>query len=114
MRPGGGLIYEELWCCSWASLHEEPRPAATGAPMQPTDPELLLGQPALLSPTGAQAAVDEIPADMAGKHSMNRLLQGDVGSGKTAVARLPPSGLASGPYRCSVPLEILAAQHAEV
>ena len=38
-------------------------------------------------PTGAQLrAVKDCVADMQGKYPMNRLLQGDVGSGKTAVA----------------------------
>ena len=37
--------------------------------------------------TGAQQrAIAEIDADMAGPHPMHRLLQGDVGSGKTVVA----------------------------
>src|SRR5699024_10564650 len=39
------------------------------------------------APTGAQRrAIDEIAADMAGDTRMMRLLQGDVGSGKTLVA----------------------------
>src|SRR5699024_12206805 len=66
------------------------------------------------APTGAQArAVAEIESDLAGPHPMRRLLQGDVGSGKTAVAALA-SAQAIGVGRQVVfmaPTELLAEQH---
>ncbi|MDR3126765.1 MAG: ATP-dependent DNA helicase RecG [Rickettsiales bacterium] len=57
----------------------------------------------------------EIEADLAGEDKMNRLLQGDVGSGKTlvaalALARTVEAGM-QGALMC--PTEILAAQHFE-
>ncbi|NYT57810.1 ATP-dependent DNA helicase RecG [Alcaligenaceae bacterium] len=64
--------------------------------------------------TGAQArVVDEISQDLARTFPMHRLLQGDVGSGKTIVAALAAAqAIASG---CQVammaPTEILAEQH---
>lgn len=66
-------------------------------------------------PTGAQSrAVAEIAADMASDRRMNRLLQGDVGAGKTLVALL--SALvaveAGGQAVLMAPTEILARQHA--
>lgn len=66
------------------------------------------------SPTGAQKrAVAECVADMQGDSPMNRLLQGDVGSGKTAVAAaLCHSTIASGMQAAFMaPTEILAQQH---
>lgn len=68
------------------------------------------------TPTPSQAAaVEEILADMQGDFAMNRLLQGDVGSGKTYVAgEAIYAALRSG-YQAAVmaPTEILARQHAE-
>jgi ATP-dependent DNA helicase RecG len=67
-------------------------------------------------PTNAQArAIEEIAADMAAPERMNRLLQGDVGSGKTLVAFM---GLlvaveAGGQGVMMAPTEILARQHLE-
>ncbi|MBU3031994.1 ATP-dependent DNA helicase RecG [Paracoccus marinaquae] len=66
-------------------------------------------------PTGAQSrAVGEIAADMAGAHRMSRLLQGDVGSGKTLVAMLAAliAVEAGGQAVLMAPTEILARQHA--
>lgn len=67
-------------------------------------------------PTSAQSrAVTEIAADMASQHRMNRLLQGDVGAGKTLVAFLAllVAVEAGGQGVMMAPTEILARQHLE-
>lgn len=65
-------------------------------------------------PTGAQRRViQEIADDMKRPHPMNRLLQGDVGSGKTIVAAQAAVIAIENGYQVAVlaPTEILAAQH---
>jgi len=64
--------------------------------------------------TGAQARVwGEIRSDLARPHPMNRLLQGDVGSGKTAVALLAAVAVAGAGRQTALmaPTELLAEQH---
>ena len=64
--------------------------------------------------TGAQSrAIQEIAADMAGPHPMHRLLQGDVGSGKTVVAVSALLTAIEGGYQGALmaPTEVLAEQH---
>jgi len=64
--------------------------------------------------TGAQRrAIEEIRADMASPHPMHRLLQGEVGSGKTAVAVAALLTAVQGGYQGAVmaPTEVLAEQH---
>lgn len=66
--------------------------------------------------TGAQRrSAWEILQDFELGHPMNRLLQGDVGSGKTIVAGLAARQAASHGYQSAImaPTEILASQHAE-
>ncbi|SFU14394.1 ATP-dependent DNA helicase RecG [Sedimentitalea nanhaiensis] len=66
------------------------------------------------TPTGAQSrAIEEIAADMAAPERMNRLLQGDVGAGKTLVAFLAllVAVEADGQGVMMAPTEILARQH---
>jgi ATP-dependent DNA helicase RecG len=65
--------------------------------------------------TEAQARVlREITADMVGPHRMNRMLQGDVGAGKTLVALFAMALAAEGGWQSVLmaPTEILAEQHA--
>ncbi|MEP7014400.1 MAG: ATP-dependent DNA helicase RecG [Verrucomicrobiota bacterium] len=64
--------------------------------------------------TGAQSKViAEIRRDLAAKHPMNRLLQGDVGSGKTVVAIAAMLLAVEAGYQCAfmAPTQILAEQH---
>lgn len=62
---------------------------------------------------GQANAVNEIIADLCSGSSMNRLLQGDVGSGKTAVAAAACCFAAKNGLQSAImaPTEILAAQH---
>ena len=64
--------------------------------------------------TGAQRrVVEEIGADIARETPMHRLLQGDVGSGKTVVAALAAAVAIEAGWQCALmaPTEILAEQH---
>jgi ATP-dependent DNA helicase RecG len=64
--------------------------------------------------TTAQArVVAEIAADLAREQPMHRLLQGDVGSGKTVVAALSAAAAIDAGWQCALmaPTEILAEQH---
>ncbi|WP_449413585.1 ATP-dependent DNA helicase RecG [Pandoraea soli] len=64
--------------------------------------------------TGAQQRVwAEIRADLAEPHPMQRLLQGDVGSGKTIIAALAAAQAIDAGYQAAImaPTEILAEQH---
>ena len=110
------LIYEELLVLQLGIGRMKNRgAAATGAPMQLADPSPFWAS-LPFSPTGAQRrAVSEILADMAGQTSMNRLLQGDVGSGKTLVAAAAIWACIRAGYQAALlaPTEILATQHAE-
>lgn len=67
--------------------------------------------------TAAQTRVlREIRADLAGAHPMRRLLQGDVGSGKTVVAACAALMVVESGHQVAVmaPTEILAEQHARL
>ncbi|HJF54215.1 MAG TPA: ATP-dependent DNA helicase RecG [Limosilactobacillus coleohominis] len=66
--------------------------------------------------TGAQKrVVNEICRDLRQPYQMNRLLQGDVGSGKTIVAAIAINAVVIAGYQAALmaPTEILAAQHAQ-
>ncbi len=63
---------------------------------------------------GQQAVGVEVAADLAGRHPMNRLVQGDVGAGKTVIAlRAMLQAVDAGRQAAMLaPTEVLAAQHA--
>ena len=110
------LIYEELLVLQLGIGRMKNHGAAsTGAPMKKADASPFW-ESLSFSPTGAQRrAVEEILTDMSGETSMNRLLQGDVGSGKTLVAAAAIWACIRAGYQAALlaPTEILASQHAE-
>ena len=87
-------------------------------PLQPTAQQaaivsqLLAALPFSLT-AAQQRVVQEITADMARTQPMHRLLQGDVGSGKTVVAALAAMQCIAAGWQCALmaPTEILAEQH---
>ena len=80
---------------------------------QDTDLEPFYGALPFTMTAGQKHAVEEITADLCGDAPMNRLLQGDVGSGKTAVAAAACYFAARNGMQCALmaPTEILAVQH---
>ncbi len=93
-----------------ALANEDPAPALTGG--GDTVDAFVAGLPFTL--TGAQQrVVDEILADLGGDHPMMRLIQGDVGSGKTVVAAIAClKAIACGVQAAIMaPTELLAEQH---
>jgi len=111
------LIFDELFRLeiSLAMRKHQQVEAATGIRHDPTGDVVGAFVDALpYELTRAQArSIDEIQADMAAPHPMHRLLQGEVGSGKTVVAVAGLlTGVQSG-YQGAVmaPTEVLAEQH---
>ncbi|MGO4436321.1 ATP-dependent DNA helicase RecG [Rhizobium sp. RAF56] len=110
------LAYDEFLAgqLSLALVRQRLRKVA-GQPVRPTGEisrKILDNLP--FSPTRSQtAAVAEILEDMAGTERMLRLLQGDVGSGKTLVALLAIAAVieSGGQAVLMAPTEILARQH---
>ncbi|MCI9264844.1 MAG: ATP-dependent DNA helicase RecG [Oscillospiraceae bacterium] len=110
------LVFEELFflSCGMSFLRRR-RSDAAGRSFPSRSPEEFLS---LLPfpPTGAQRrAMGEIAADLSSGKPMNRLVQGDVGSGKTAVAAYAAwvTHAAGAQTALMAPTEILAHQHFE-
>ncbi len=110
------LAFDELFFLQLGILlRRQGIKAETGISFKVTEEVLAKARSALpFSLTSAQARVVlEICRDMAKPEPMNRLLQGDVGSGKTAVATLAASIALLDGYQVALmaPTEILAEQH---
>ncbi|HQR30939.1 MAG TPA: ATP-dependent DNA helicase RecG [Anaeromyxobacteraceae bacterium] len=116
-EPFRRLVFEELFFLQLAlALRRRGVRKEAGIAFD-ASPAALAGVRALLPfrLTGAQERVlGEIARDMARPEPMNRLLQGDVGSGKTAVAFAAAMLAVRSGWQAAVmaPTEILAAQHA--
>jgi len=110
------FAFEDLFLLQIFNLQQKLRLAKEKSPTLPISPEGLAGLVKKLpfSLTFSQKrSVWEIARDMANPRPMNRLLQGDVGSGKTAVAALAAMIAAKNKYQTAVmaPTEVLAKQH---
>lgn len=111
------LVQEELLAHNLSMLRLRQRSNLDAAVAMPTTGQLITRFLALLpfSPTGAQQrVVAEIGNDLDKPHPMMRLVQGDVGSGKTLVAALAALQAIENGYQVAMmaPTELLAEQHA--
>ena len=115
-RAAERLAFEELFLLQLAAGRARRRRLAGVGVVIPYEVEVArsfaAGLPFQLT-GGQRVAAHEILTDMAGSGSMNRLLQGDVGSGKTVVAAMAALMTRAAAFQTAVmaPTEILARQH---
>jgi ATP-dependent DNA helicase RecG len=110
------IAFEELFLLQLASQRARRRRLSAAGVVIPYDVEVArsFAQSLPFQLTGGQrTAAHQILVDMAGSGPMNRLLQGDVGSGKTAVAAMAVLMARAAGVQAAVmaPTEILARQH---
>ena len=111
------LIFEEFLYYQLAlALRRQREHREAGIAMRVREPNIREALKRILpfKPTGAQKRVlAEIAADLEKPHPMHRLLEGDVGSGKTIVALEAATIVIENGYQVALmaPTEILAAQH---
>ncbi len=111
------LKFEELLAQQLSQAQAQAARAKLAAPVLRAAPgglveQLLAALPFTLT-AAQQRVVAEIAADLARPQPMHRLLQGDVGSGKTVVAALAAAAAMGAGWQCALmaPTEILAEQH---
>jgi ATP-dependent DNA helicase RecG len=116
-RPRRRLAYDELLAHQLALAQRKAARRLHPGPRIPAGPLSEVAEKALpFKLTGAQIrSLSEIRGDLASGERMSRLLQGDVGSGKTVVAMLAMADAASAGLQSALmaPTEILARQHFE-
>ena len=108
------LMFEELFYLSVGLAFLKDRRGQGAGRTVPTRPWQEFRSLLPFEPTDAQKRVmDEVAADLASGRPMNRLVQGDVGSGKTAVAAYAGWLAAGAGYQTALmaPTEVLAEQH---
>jgi ATP-dependent DNA helicase RecG len=111
------LAFEELFYLELilAGRHKNRRARTDGIVLQPPkkNGRKLLDNLGFKLTKAQVKALNEIYADMQAGYQMNRLIQGDVGSGKTVVAVLAMLGAVESGYQAAImaPTEILAEQH---
>ena len=112
------LIFDEFF---WFLVHmrqirEETVKAANHYVMKEWEmAEHFMGRLPFALTEGQKQAVHEIRSDLTGETVMNRLIQGDVGSGKTVVAEIAILAAVNNGYQAAfmAPTEVLAMQHFE-
>ena len=110
------LAYDELLVLQLGLLTvKEREKSKSGCKMEKTDMEEFYKNLPFELTQGQRQAIEECTEDMTGESPMNRLLQGDVGSGKTVVAAAAAYFAFKNGCQTALmaPTEILASQHAE-
>ena len=112
------LTIDEAVGLQWALAQRRHGELARSGPSAPRRPDGLLAAMSAQLPfeltAGQQAVLGEISAELAADRPMHRLLQGEVGSGKTIVSVLAMLQMVDAGYQCALlaPTEVLADQHA--
>jgi ATP-dependent DNA helicase RecG len=114
--PHRSLVFDELFFLQLGLALRRSATAQEPGTAYPASTRLVPALRASLPfrPTRAQErAYGEIAADLAAPHPMRRLLQGDVGSGKTLVALMAALGVVEAGSQAAImaPTELLAEQH---
>ena len=111
------LTFDEAVGLQWALLMRRHGELSESGPPAPPRPdglaaELLRRLPFELT-AGQREVLDVLSDGLAATRPLNRLLQGEVGSGKTIVAVLAMLQMVDAGYQCALlaPTEVLAAQH---
>ena len=112
------FAFEEVFLIQLQKQQEKQTLLKSGTfTIKPTTEEMadFIGEYPFKPTEGQSKAIDEILKDIGSGHPMARLLEGDVGSGKTAVAAAAVFGAANADLQVAymVPTEILARQHFE-
>ena len=111
------LVYEELFCLDTALAISKDRGGLGrhGNSIKGDFAETFVKSLPYELTNAQKRALSEILSDMASEKAMNRLVQGDVGSGKTAVAAAAMLQSAKNGYQSAfmAPTDILAHQHFE-
>ena len=112
------LTFDEAIGLQWALVQRRYGELSESGPPAPrTDDGLVAALVARLPfelTNGQREVLDVLSAEIAASRPMNRLLQGEVGSGKTIIAVLAMLQMIDAGYQCALlaPTEVLAAQHA--
>ena len=111
------LTFDEAVGLQWALLYRRHGEVSESGPPAPPRPDglaaELLGRLPFQLTSGQCEVLGVLAEALAATRPMNRLLQGEVGSGKTIVAVLAMLQMVDAGYQCALlaPTEVLAAQH---
>lgn len=109
------LVFEELLTLETGmlSIRGSHTAGTSGAVIDPSYADEFAGRLPFDLTDGQKSAWDDIAADLSSSKAMNRLIQGDVGSGKTVIAEMAMYSAVRSGYQAVMmaPTEILAKQH---
>lgn len=111
------LTYDEAVGLQWALAARRNSELGESGPAAPRKDDglldALMGQLPFELTTGQREVLETLSTELATTRPMNRMLQGEVGSGKTIVSVLAMLQMVDAGYQCALlaPTEVLAAQH---
>ncbi|HKH50991.1 MAG TPA: DEAD/DEAH box helicase, partial [Mycobacterium sp.] len=117
-RAQARLTYDEAVGLQWALVGRRYSELSESGPVaRPVDDGLLTAMREQLPfelTDGQKEVLDVLSVELSASRPMNRMLQGEVGSGKTIVSVLAMLQMIDAGYQCALlaPTEVLAAQHA--